>query len=92
MMREGWEKYKLDMENEPELFKDLMLNNCLSEYMNFMYDTYPIGYGNKHIECIENNLGFDGAETFYNLKIKDVQVNDSGKLIYLLNFNTFFSI
>ena len=46
-MRCAWENYKLKLENEPEFFKNMMLNNSLSQYMSFMYNNYPSGLGDK---------------------------------------------
>lgn len=69
-MRVMWETYKQDVENKTEIIKNAMLNNSFSKYMDFMYDTYPTGFGNKLKECYDNKINFDGAKIFYNLKNK----------------------
>ena len=59
-MRCGWENYKLKLENEPEFFKNMMLNNSLSQYMSFMYNTYPSGLGDKLKErCNTTEVPFE---------------------------------
>lgn len=67
-MRDCWENYKLKLEISPDFFRNVMLNNSFSNYMSFMYDTYPIGFGNILKEFYKNKIDCDGAMIFYNLK------------------------
>ncbi len=72
-LRDSWEKYIKSTENLPEFIKNSMLNNSYSNYMSFMYNTYPIGFGNKLKECYNNKIDCDGAEIFY--KLKNLKMN-----------------
>ena len=69
-MRNTWETYIKNMDNKPDFFRNMMLNNSHSKYMLFMYDTYPPGFGNKLKECYDNKVDCNGAEIFWNLKKK----------------------
>ena len=42
-MRKSWEDYKSVMNKNPEIIRHVMMNNSLSRYMDYMYDTYPEG-------------------------------------------------
>jgi hypothetical protein len=71
-MRTMWEMYKPTYKDQSNLFKMCIANNNFSKYMDFMYDTYPIGFGNKLKECYNKNIPFDGAQEFYSLSNKKV--------------------
>lgn len=66
-MRYMYELHKKNIETQKEPFKTIMLNNSLSKYMKFMYDTYPCGFGNEMKRCYDNNIEFDGANIFIKL-------------------------
>ena len=67
-MREMWENYKARCDEcDHIMLKNMMLNNSFSKYMEFMYDTYPCGFGNEFKHCYDNEVEFDGTETFSKL-------------------------
>jgi len=72
-MRKAWEAFNLKLENN-KVLKKIMLNNSYSNYMQFMYDTYPPGFGNKIAYHFNNGISCDGAEIFANLK--DIDIKD----------------
>ena len=47
-MRTMWESSK---ETQNNIFMELMFNNSYSQYMDFMYNNYPPGFGNKIRKC-----------------------------------------
>lgn len=42
-----------------------LINNKLIKYMKFMYDNYPIGFGDELIKKCKNKEIWDGAEIYY---------------------------
>jgi len=46
-MRKSWEQFLKTLETVPDMLKTIMLNNSFSKYMEFMYNTYPVGFGNE---------------------------------------------
>ena len=66
-MRQSWEIFKADMVMKDNIVSTLMLNCSFSKYMEFMYDTYPVGFGDEIKNCYENDLVCDGAEIFHKL-------------------------
>ena len=62
------EKYIINADRNSKLEKKRIINNSFSEYMLFMYNTYPSGLGNKLKEYMNNKENHDGAEIYYNLK------------------------
>ena len=44
-----------------------MLNNSFSQYMSFMYNNYPSGFGDKLKENFDKKIISDGAEIFNDL-------------------------
>ena len=66
-MRTIWEQYKLGLANMSKFMRKGMLNNSYARYMEFMYDNYPAGFGNKLLECYDNNLDCNSIEIFNDL-------------------------
>lgn len=68
-MRMMWEKFvsKFDHTSN-KIITDVLLNNKFSDYMKFMYQTYPAGYGNKLLEGFRKGGWVDGAEIFFTLR------------------------
>lgn len=70
-MRKSWESWRENMENKSPVVRQLLDNNSFTKYMDFMYDTYPAGFGNSLTESRENDDYCDGAEIFYNMTNND---------------------
>lgn len=67
-MRNMWNIYKSAYTTNSEFdFEKNMLNNIFSEYMEYMYNTYPPIFCNKMKECNDKGLIFDGLKIFNNL-------------------------
>lgn len=69
IMRKAWEEYinKNSDVDIPIFMKKLMLNNDFSNYMKFMYENYPSGFGNKIKQACDKKEKFDGAKIYYDL-------------------------
>lgn len=63
-MRSSWEKYKGQDNN---LLRQFMMNNTFAEYMEFMYENWPAGFGNACRLSYEMGQDFDGAKTYQRL-------------------------
>lgn len=66
-MIESWTMFKNKFNNSPKFLKNIMLNNSFSNYMNFMCDNYPKGFGDKLRENYADE-NYDSAKLFYDLK------------------------
>ena len=66
-MRKSWESWRNDMKTKPPIAQQLLGNNSFTKYMDFMYDTYPSGFGRALKYSHENEDYCDGAEIFYKL-------------------------
>jgi len=67
-MRKMWEGFKSKLEGMPPLVGSMMINNSFGDYMKFMYDNYPEGFGKKIMEAYNKGVKFDGARVFKELK------------------------
>jgi hypothetical protein len=65
-MRKMWKEFKEKCDGTVFL-GNLMINNSLGNYMNFMYDNYPATFGSKMMEAYHQGIPFDGAKTFKKL-------------------------
>lgn len=65
-MRNSWEEYK-NTKTENNLVNKLLLNNNFAKYMDFMYNTYPKGYGEKLQQLYKDKIYCDGALEFYKI-------------------------
>lgn len=50
-MRTMWESIKESQHNNNAFMNIIMFNNSYSEYMDFMYNNYPVGFGNEMRKC-----------------------------------------
>lgn len=70
-MRKSWEEYKKafsnSSNNEQKVFNKTLLNNEFARYMNFMYDNYPEGFGEKIHEHAVKGEDMDGAKIYMEL-------------------------
>lgn len=76
-MREKWAEYHVMLDNVPEGTRKLLVESCLAQYMQFMYENYPAGFGKKLFEYCEkeevisnqgkNNLKRRSAEIYLEL-------------------------
>jgi hypothetical protein len=70
-MRESWYEF-LNIPSNGTSFENIVLSNVMfknsfSEYMQYMYDTYPIGFGKEVVKCYDNGLVCDGAKIYSKL-------------------------
>ena len=64
-MLESYDVFKKSYSNN-----DLMVNiqkNEFTDYMDFMSENYPVGFGDRLKEHIKNGKDFDGAEIYLEL-------------------------
>ena len=65
---EAYKKFKNKHENDDNNFLLLFIqNNEFTDYMNFMCENYPVGFGDKLKEHIKNGKDFNGAEIYLEL-------------------------
>ena len=59
-MRIMWDHFK----PSDHLNHLLNTNNSFSNYMNFMYDNYPSGFGNEIMKCYNENKIWYGSNLY----------------------------
>lgn len=71
-MRRMWSSFKEhNTKYKKKNIVNDILDNSYAKYMNFMYDTYPIGFGNEMQKCFREKKSMDCVETFQILKKND---------------------
>ena len=73
-MREKWIEYNKLLESVTEESKNILLNNNLSKYMTFMYDSYPEGFGKKLHSCCDNKIDHGNNAGKYNIKYNVAEI------------------
>ena len=73
-MRKMWEIFKSKCEGTG-MIGDMLINNSFGHYMKFMYENYPAGFGKKMTEAYHQDVMFDGAKEFKELKMKNEKNN-----------------
>ena len=71
-MRTMWENSKESQTNNNNAFMNLILNNSnsYSQYMDFMYNNYPAGFGNEIRKCYKEKKICDGENIYNKLSTK----------------------
>lgn len=67
-MRHAWNNCKIAAQKHRPIIKNMLLDNVFANYMHFMYDIYPPGFGNILLYQFISNQECDGAEIFYYLE------------------------
>ena len=62
ILRYSWENFQWHFEK-----------NELTEYLEFMYNEYPAGFGDAMKQGYKDGM-FDGASTYYSLKNKNLSI------------------
>ncbi len=66
-MRKSWEEFIEPFKNN-ESMRKVMLNNSFGAYMNFMYKSYPSGFGDELRKGWEKGTSIDGTLIYIKLK------------------------
>ena len=73
LMRDLWEHYKAQIEVLSKEDKNKMEQEAYHLYVEFMYQTYPPGFGIELGKGYQGKKEFDSAELFYTLKKKQIE-------------------
>lgn len=63
----SWKKFKNDLLKNDISLGGHLLDTSVGEYMDFMCDSYPMGFGKKIYDATVNDEICDGAEIYYQL-------------------------
>ncbi len=69
-LRSNWERIIINNNKLKEPFKTIITQNDYYYYMNFMYKSYPPGFGDTIMRFYDSGGICDGAKEFENLKQK----------------------